>query len=57
MDMAGFVNIQKVVLRSWSAFSAFPSGQNGGESEGGAENVGLKCQFSQVEGDLHLQTP
>ncbi len=55
--MAGFVNIHKVVLRSWSAFSAFPSGQNGGELEGGAKSVRLKCQFLQVEGDLHLQTP
>jgi hypothetical protein len=57
MDMASFVNLHKVVVRSWSAFSAFPSGQNGGESKGGAKNVQLKYQFSQVEGDLHLQTP
>jgi hypothetical protein len=57
MDMADFVNLHKVVARSWNAFSAFPSGQNGGESEGGVESVGLKCQFSQMEGYLHLQTP
>jgi hypothetical protein len=57
MDMIGFVNLQKVVARSWNAFSAFPSGQNRGESEGEAKNVRLKCQFSQVEGDFHLQPP
>jgi hypothetical protein len=57
MDMLIFVNFHKVVAKSWSAFSAFSSGQNGGESEGGAESVELKCQVSQVEGNLHLQTP
>jgi len=57
MDMPIFVNLHKVVAKSWSAFSAFPSGQNGGESEGVAKSVRLKCQFSRMEWDLHLQTP
>jgi hypothetical protein len=55
--MVGFVNLHKVVARIWNAFLAFPSGQNGGESKGGPKSVSLKCQFSQVEGDIHLQTP
>ncbi len=54
VDMVGFVDLHKVVARR-SAFSAFPSAWNGVESEGGAKNEGLKCQFSQVEGALDLQ--
>ncbi len=38
-----------------SAFSTFPSAQNGGEFEGLVESGSLKHQFSQVEGDLDLQ--
>jgi hypothetical protein len=52
VDMAGFVNPQ--VVRK-SAFSAFPRAKNGEELEGGLESGRLKCQFSQVEGDLDLQ--
>jgi hypothetical protein len=43
--------LHKVVVRR-SAFLALPSAHNGGELEGGAKSGGLKCQFSQVEGDL-----
>jgi hypothetical protein len=50
-NLAGFVDMHKVVVRR-SAFSALPSPHNGGELEGGAKSGGLKCQFSQVEGDL-----
>ncbi len=52
IEMVGFVNIHKMVARS--AFSTFPSAQNGCELEGGAKSEGLKHQFSQVEGDLNL---
>ncbi len=38
-----------------SAFLAFPSAQNRGESKGGLKNERLKCQFTQMEGDLDLQ--
>ncbi len=54
VDMVGFVDPHKVVARR-SAFSAFPRAQNGGELEGGLESERLKCQFSQMEGDLDLQ--
>jgi hypothetical protein len=43
-----------VVVRR-SAFLAFPSAQNRGESKGGLKNERLKCQFTQMEGDLDLQ--
>jgi hypothetical protein len=52
--MASFVDLHKVVVRK-SAFSAFPRAQNGDELEDGLESGRLKCQFSQVEGDLDLQ--
>jgi hypothetical protein len=48
--MVGFVDLHKVVARS--AFSTFPSAQNGCELEGGVESEGLKHHFLQVEGDL-----
>jgi hypothetical protein len=35
--------------------SAFPSARNEGELKGGAKSEKLKCQFSQVKGDLNLQ--
>ncbi len=50
-DLASFVDPHKVVARR-SAFSALPSAHNGGELEAGVESGRLKCQFSQVEGDL-----
>ncbi len=52
VDMASFVDPHKVVAKRISAFS---NAQNGGESKGGVESGGLKCQFSQVEGNLDLQ--
>ncbi len=54
VEMGGFVNFHKVVVRR-SAFSAFPSAWNGGESKGMKKSEGLKHQFSQSEGDLNLQ--
>jgi hypothetical protein len=48
------VDLHKVVVRR-SAFLAFPSAQNRGESKGGLKNERLKCQFTQMEGDLDLQ--
>ncbi len=53
VDMVGFVNVHKVVVRS--AFLAFSCAWNGVELEGGIKNKRLKCQFSQVEKDLDLQ--
>ncbi len=53
--MVGFVDPHKLVVRR-SAFSlALPNAQDGGETEGGVESKGLKCQFSHMEGDLDLQ--
>jgi len=52
--MVGFVNFHKVIARR-NAFSALPRAQNGGELKSGAKNERLKCQFSQVKGDLNLQ--
>jgi hypothetical protein len=54
VDMVGFVNFHKVIARR-NAFLAFPSAQNGGELKSGVKSERLKCQFSQVEGDLNLQ--
>ncbi len=54
VDMVGFVNFHKVIARR-NAFSALSSAQNGGELKNGARSERLKCQFSQVEGDLNLQ--
>ncbi len=54
VEMAGFVNFHKVVVRR-SAFSAFPSAWNGGESKGMEKSEELKRQFSQPEEDLNLQ--
>jgi hypothetical protein len=53
INMANFVNPHKAVVKR-NAFSAFPSAQNGITSEGGERSEVLKCQFSQVEGDLDL---
>ncbi len=53
VDMASFVKPHKVIAKR-NAFSAFPSVWNGVELEGGIESEELKCQFSQVEGDLNL---
>jgi hypothetical protein len=33
----------------------FPSAQNRGEAKGELKNERLKCQFTQMEGDLDLQ--
>jgi hypothetical protein len=52
VDMLGLVHLHKVVARS--AFSIFPSAQNGVELKGEVESEGLKHQFSQVEEDLDL---
>ncbi len=52
--MVGFVDLHKLVGKR-NAFSALPNAQNGGETEGGVESEGLKCQFSHTEGNLDLQ--
>jgi hypothetical protein len=54
VDMAGFVNSHNVITRS-NAFLTLSSAQNGGESKGGAKSGTLKCQFSEVKGDVNLQ--
>ncbi len=51
--MAGFMDSHKVVVGS--AFSAFPSAWNEGESKEGTKSEELKHQFSQVKRDLNLQ--
>jgi len=48
------VDLHKVVVRR-SAFLVFPSAQNRGEAKGELKNERLKCQFTQMEGDLDLQ--
>ncbi len=53
VDMSSFVDPQKVIARR-SALSAFLNARNEGESKGREKNEGLKCQFSQMEGDLNL---
>jgi hypothetical protein len=52
VDMASFVDHYKVVAKR---ISTLPSARNGGESKDGAKSGRLKCQFSQVEGNLDLQ--
>jgi hypothetical protein len=54
VDMVSFVDLHKVVVRR-SAFLALPSAQNKGESKEELKSEGLKCQFTQMEGDLDLQ--
>jgi hypothetical protein len=44
----------KVIVRR-SAISAFPNAWNEVESKDTVKSEELKCQFSQVEGDLDLQ--
>jgi len=51
-DMVGFVDPHKVV--ALSAFFAFQHAQIKVELNG-TKSEGLKCQFSQVEGDSNLQ--
>jgi len=55
VDMAGFVDLHKVVVRN--ACFVLPRARNGGELEGGAKSERLKRQFSQVEGDLVTRDP
>jgi hypothetical protein len=51
--MASSMDLHKVVARR-GAFLGFPNAWNGVELKGEVESKGLKCQFSQVEGDLDL---
>jgi hypothetical protein len=44
----------KVIVRR-HAFKSFPNAWNGVESKDGLKVKSLKCQFSQVKGDLNLQ--
>ncbi len=55
VDMAGFVDLHKVVARS--VCFVLPRTWNGGELEGGAKSERLKHQFSQVEGELVTRVP
>ncbi len=48
------MNSHNVTTRR-NAFSTFSSAQNEDESKGGAKSGTLKCQFSEVKGDLNLQ--
>jgi hypothetical protein len=53
VDMASFLDPHKLIARN--AFSTFLGAWNETESKGGIESEALKCQFSQVKGDLNLQ--
>jgi len=53
VGMASSMDLHKVVVRR-GAFLAFRNAWNGVELKGEVESKGLKCQFSQVEGDLDL---
>jgi hypothetical protein len=46
-------DLYKVVVRR-NAFPTFSRERNEGESKGGAKSGKLKCEFSQVKGDLNL---
>jgi hypothetical protein len=51
VDMVGFKDLYK---DRRSAFSSFSSEQNEGELKGEAKSGKLKCEFSQMKGDLNL---
>jgi hypothetical protein len=51
--MADFMDSHKVIVKS--TFQPFSSARNVGELKGGAKSEELRCQFSQVKGDLNLQ--
>jgi len=53
VGMATSMDLHEVVARR-GAFLAFWNAWNGVELKGEVENKWLKCQFSQVEGDLDL---
>jgi hypothetical protein len=51
--MASFLDHHKVIARN--TFSTFSGAWNETESKGGIEIETLKCQFSQLKGDLNLE--
>jgi len=52
--LVSFVNPHEVIAKR-NAFSVFINARNEGESKGWEKNKTLKCQISQVEGDLNLE--